>query len=756
MRMHKSNDSRLLFPALFMGLAMGAVAGDDFLFDDDELDEIAEVEQFDSSLEIGIGYLDDGIAHFGRHSGLDRDGFSPLIDFRARGRPDWDGDSAYYWWAEGRRLGWDSRRLAIEAGEQGRQTFSFSWREMPNYQIQDGLTPFRGVGSGFLSLPPGWEATGNNTGGMLALRNDLRLVNLGTDRRRLDLGYWRSLESRWTLSVDVRHETRSGTRAQGGIFGFTGGNPRSSQLPVPVDMTTRIIDVGVEYGADRYLLGMAYHGSFFENNHSSVAWQNPYGQHPQWAPGTGYPDGVGRLSLFPDNRSHQLRTYGAWQYGERTRFNADVAVGRMEQDDRLLPFTVNPFIDVDTPLPRDQFDGDIRTTLINLRATTRPADRVNLTVNYRYDDRDNRSSMDAYQLLGADAEQQKSIENARINLPYSYRKQELKTDANWRFARRNRLVGGLRFMREDRDNFAEVAKLDEWGVSAGLRGSLNPRVTYRVDLEHADRTFDEYEGRAPYVAGHVPGTVGPDSFENHPNLRKYNMADRERNQISTRLDFQPIDVMSLGIGYQYSKDDYDDQRFGLNDARVQSLNADFGFYPNEHVSFSGFFSHDRYEAAQSGRDWPGNQPHLAFEPGRNWFVDHEDKVDTAMLSIELADLGRRFDAISRMGLNRRLDLGSEFLFMRTRGEIDVTTGEMLNAEPLPDTVNRLNAYKVWARYQISTHWHTRLSVEHERFDSSNFALDDVEIDTLANVLLLGRQSPSYNVTWVMMSLGYQF
>jgi MtrB/PioB family decaheme-associated outer membrane protein len=756
MRVHQATGLKAMLPALVIGMATGVSAGDDFFFDYDELDDVVELEYYDSFIEFGLGYLDGGTSHFGRNSGLERDGFSPVVDFRARGRPEWDGESAYYWWAEGRRLGWDSRRLALEAGEQGRQVFSFSWREMPNYQIEDGLTPFRGIGSGFLSLPPGWEVTGNTTSGMTALRDDLRLVGTGTDRRRLDLGYWRSFEDRWTFSVDARHETRQGSRAQGAIFGFTGGNPRGSQLPMPVDTTTRIIDAGLEYGGDSYALGLAYHGSFFENSQPSVAWQNPFGAHPGWAPGAGFPEGVGRISLFPDNQAHQLRTYGAWQVGDTTRLNADLAVGRMEQDDTFLPFTVNPFIDLEAPLPRDHFDGEIRTTLLNLRATTRPADRLNLTFNYRYDDRDNRSPMDAYRLVGADSEQQKSPDNARINLPYSYRKQELKGDANWRFARRNRAVGGLWFTREDRDNYAEAAELDEWGISAGLRGALSPRVNYRVDVEYADRTFDEYDGRAPYVAGRIPGTVGPEAFENHPNLRMYNMADRQRNQLGMRLDFQPIDVASLGFGYQYSKDDYDDSTFGLNDARVQSLSADLGYYPNEHLSITALYTHDRYKASQSGRDWPGNQPQLAFNPGRNWFVDHEDTIDTAMLSLELADLGRRFDAISRMGLNRRLDVGGDILFIRTRGEIDVTTGDLLNAEPLPDTVSRLNGYQVWARYQITPNWHTRLSVEHERFDSRNFALDEVDIDTLANVLLLGRQSPSYNVTWVMMTLGYQF
>ncbi|MFU8830649.1 MAG: MtrB/PioB family decaheme-associated outer membrane protein [Wenzhouxiangella sp.] len=746
-------DPRLLLPVLALGFSAHLLAQDDFFFDDESLDELEEVIEYDNVLEIGAGYLDQGTRHFGRNVGVSDKGFSPLIDFRARGRPAWDGDSTAFWRVEGYRLGLDSRRLEFAAGQQGSQTFGLSWREMPNYQIEGGQTPFVGVGSGFLSLPPGWVAEGDQTSGMLNLRNQLNPVNIGTDRHRLDLSYWRSALDRWTFDVNYRHETKDGSRLAGGIFGFTGGNPRSAHLPVPVNQTTRILDTSIEYGAGRWLLGLAYHGSFFENDQPSISWQNPFGQQPQWQPGTGFPNGVGRLSGAPDNDFHQLRTYGAWHFGARTQFNADFAIGRMEQDDDFLSFTVNPFIQIDEALPASDLDGKIKTTLLNLRLSTQAVDRLNLVFNYRFDDRDNQTPMLAWRIIGADSQAQVSPDNARINLPYSYRKNEIKSDATWRLAGRTRLVGGLKFMREDRDNFAEVAELDEWTIRAGVRGAIGQRTAFNVDYEHADRQYDEYEGRNPFVAGHVPGSVAPDDFENHPNLRKFNMADRERDQLRLRMDFQPLDVFNLGASYQYSVDDYDDDRFGLDEAKVQSWTLDGGYYPNENVSLSWFYTYDRIDTDQSGRDFG---PNNAFDPNRDWFADHSDRVDTLGLTIELPDIARRFNAITRIGLNRRLDLGMDFLFVRTRGEIDVTTGPALNAEPLPDTVNRLNAYKVWARYSITPQWFARLSVEHERFDSQNFALDQVEIDTLANVLLLGQQSPSYNVTWVMVGLGYRF
>lgn len=752
--------NKLLRPAtlaaLFLALPLGLQAQEEFFeFEDEELEE-EPVVVYENFVEIGVGYQDDGTRHFGRDSGLISEGFTPLLDFRLQHRPDWDGGSTDYWRFEGHRIGWDSRRLEIEFGQQGTQSIGLSWREMPRHRVEGALTPFNGVGTSFLGLPPDWEVTGNTTADMPRLADSLQAVNLKTRRQRLDLGYWRSITDRLSFNVDVRRETKEGLSRVGGLFGFTGGNPRTAQLPAPVDYLTEIVDATLEFSGDNYVIGGGYHGSFFENEQNSLTWQNPFGRHPQWVEGTGFPDGIGRLTLPPDNHFHQFRAFGAWTFNPRTRFNADVAVGRMEQDDGLLPFTVNPRIGADVPVPIEDASGRIDTTLLNLRLTTRPVNRMNLAFTYRFDDRDNESDQAAFRLVGGDAEMQKPPENARINLPYSFREQIVKADATWRVARRSNLVGGIQYMVQDREDFSEVADLDEWAAWAGFRTSFRPDLSFHANIRYADREFDEYDSRAPFVASHVPGTLGPDEFENHPNLRKFNMSDRERTQVRGRFDYTPIDVFALGLSASYHKDDFDDERFGLNEATAASWSFDAGYFPVAGVNLTAFYTLDRYTAEQSGRDFRGFAPQEAFDPNRNWFVDHDDDVDTFGASLELSDIARRWNAITATGLNGRLDLGFDVLFMRTRSEIDVTTGPGLSAEPLPDLVNKLNAYKAWARYQFRPDWHIRMGVEHERFSSRDFAFDGVDVDTLANVLLFGQSSPNYDVTWVTLSLGYRF
>ncbi len=713
---------------------------------DGEAEEASDTGNF---VEVGAGYLDTDSNYYGRDSGLTDSGLKPLLDFRIEAFPEWDEDSINYWRLEGRRVAWESRHLELEAGQQSRQRFDFSYRQMPRYGLEGARTPFQGVGSEFLSLPGDWETSGNQTDGMIGLDDNLNVFDFKTTRKRADFGYWRRLAERFEINADYRREEKDGRRVVAGIFGFTGGNPRGALMPAPVDYVTDIIDLSLEFNGNDYMIGVGYHGSFFGNKSPALSWENPFGAHPQWQAGTGFPDGVGMLSLFPDNRFNQSRVYGTWNFSPRIQFSGHLAIGRMEQDEPLLAYTVNPLIDIGTPLPRANAEARIDTTLADLRLNARPTNRLGLVVSYRFNDRDNKTPRSAFQGVGGDSQAQVPAEQARINLPYSYRQQSLKADANWRFARRTRLNFGLGYTENDRDDFAEVSSIDEWVAKLGLRTRAMDNLTFSINYEYADRTTSDYEGRNPYLASHVPGTIGPEDFENHPNLRKYNLAERTRDQVNSRVDFNPLETVNLGASASYSKDDYDDRFFGLTEASVASYTLDAGYVPNEQVSVTGFLTEQRYHAGQSGRDFPPGQ-HM--DPDRDWLVDHDDRVNVIGANLELKDVG----TLINFGLGRRLDFGMDFVFSRSRTEIDVSTGPALSAEPLPDAVSKLSSYGLWLRYHLTRQGSIRASFEHERFSSRNFALDETEVDSLANILLFGSGSPNYTANWFGLSFHQRF
>lgn len=705
-------------------------------------------------IDLGLAWLEDESGLYGRYSGLDEQGFAPLLSFSLQ----YQGERPEDWRLrlDGARLGLDSRRLSVRADRAGRQSVLLSWRELPGWTLSGGRTPFSLDSTGRHVLPGDWQGL-QTTAGISDPAAALNAVEIRSRRQRLDLGFRQRFRDRWRVEVDASEEHRDGNRIIGAIFGYTGGNPRGMLLPAVVDDRTQRIESRLTYSdPGGHQMGLAWSSSFYRNARDSLTFDNPFAAHPQWAPGTGHPDGSGRLADYPDNTAHQLRAFGAWKLGRRARLGADLAFGSMRQNDLLLPYTANPRLAVDEPLPVSRLDAEMRTTLGNVRLVTPWTDRGNLVINYRFDERDNRTPSLAWRIVGADSQDQRAPEETRINLPYSLRRQTLDFDSRWRLAGSQRLVAGLGFKREDRDDFAEVAQFDEWGGELGWRGRLGRAVRLRVDAEHAVRRFDEYRGRAPYRAGRLPGSVEPDDFENHPELRKYNVADRDRSGIRLRMDTQPTQRLSLGLSAGYNRDDYDDSRFGLEGAEARTISADLGWQLADRISLSGLVSSDRYEAEQSGRDWPGFAPQLAFDPTRNWWASHDDRVETASLSLEWREAAPARRALAMFGLDASVDLGADLVHVRARSDIDVRASEGLSVEPLPEVSSRRRAWAAWARVQLPDGWRLQLRVEHERYRARDFAHDEIDIDSVANLLLLGQPAPDYSLTAVLATLRYRF
>jgi MtrB/PioB family decaheme-associated outer membrane protein len=502
-----------LLSAIILGLVsippgLWAQDDEDAAKDDgkDAAREEAPLPPYASEVSLGLYYLGDDAYRYGKYSGLTDKGAEALLDFRLEKRPVWDSGDTVRWRLQGWRLGLDSRRLEFAYNDQGKQKFGFDYREMPNNRFDDGLTPYRAEAPSRWMLAPDWAvAPGtSNTLGFLNLQESLVNLTVDTQRRRMDLSYERKLGASWVLDVDFRHETKEGSRTLGSIFASAASNPRGAILAAPVDWTTDIVEAMFEYNTARIQFGVGAYASFFSNQEDTFTFQNAYGYRTGWAAGVEYPDSYGRFGLEPDNSYMQLKTYGGINLTPGTRLTADLAYGQMEQDDALLPYTVNPDLAVTTPLPVASANAEVDTTLLNLRLTSQLLGRLGLAVNYRYDDRDNKTPQEVFAYISADAQDQRPYANGRINLPYSYTKQRTDATLTWRLGRATRLRAGVEYFDYSRD-YSEVSDSDElaWLAGVTLRGWSYGSLT--LDLRTADRDVDRYVANAPLLATYLPG-----------------------------------------------------------------------------------------------------------------------------------------------------------------------------------------------------------------------------------------------------------
>lgn len=701
----------------------------------------------ESEAELGIYYLDDDAYRFGKYSGLTDDGAYALLDFRWEKRPAWNSGDPIRWRLQGWRLGLDSRRLEFDWSHMGKQRLRFDYRQIPNNGFRDGMTPYQGLGSGVLTLPSNWAiANGsNNTRGFLNLGENLRPFEMRTERKSFTLSYALKVAPNWKMAIDFRHDDKDGKRDAWGVIGHGLTSARSVEIPAPVDWTTDNIELMFHYASGRLRLGGGVYASFFNNGTSSLTWQNAFGKVGNWAPGIAYPDGSGRMALEPDNSYLQFKGYGSLNLGSATRLTGDLAWGRMEQDDAFLPYTVNAALAAPVPLPRENANAQIDVTRLGLRLTSRLARRLSLVANYRYENRDNSTPRLAYDYIGGDSENQKPVLDSRINLPYSYKRQKADLLLNWKAMRGLSLKGGVEWNDHSRD-YTEVEDSDEIAWLAGIRWTSMQTLSARLDYRYSDRNVDEYVHNAPFLDSHLPGAVAPDEWQNHPWQRKYNLTDRTRDELRGRLDWFPVSGISLGLTGSTWEDDYGEGIFGLNRAEATSWSFDAAYNPGSGLVLSGFYTRENWKTRQSNRQIFSFDPQTAWRDSRDWSADSEDTADTFNLHASFEGLGK----------NKALAFGFDYTISNVDSRIEVSGAERIDTLPLPVIRTDWSTVSAYGEYQLNKQSQLRLRAELNKLDASDFALDDVVPDTLANVLTLGQSTQEYDVVLISASWNYRF
>jgi MtrB/PioB family decaheme-associated outer membrane protein len=389
----------------------------------------ALAQEVAGEVEVGIGDNATDSLKFGEYSGLTDPMVFGIGNLFLYGRAPSDSDSSRHWEAVGTDLGLSSRFPHLEYGFQGQVSAYFEYDQIPHNQIEDGVTPYFGVGSNNLVLPPGIRRSAT-TSRTMPLADKLNAVEIETERTGVGGGSKWRLDDNWTLSGDHKHEFKDGTDTIAGVFGYNGGNPGAIILPMPIDFGHDTVEVALEYSGKQLQAQLAYSGSWFTNNDFGFRFDNPYAAQPGGAAWNAVPD-QGQLSLVADNQAHRITLSAGYTIDDTTRLTGVFSYGLMLQDENFLPYTINPGLIVTTPLPRNSLDGRVDNFTVDLSGWTRPTPELELGARFRFDDRDNSTPRDLYLTASADTQNPAGIANdkARINLPYGYTQDLVSLDA---------------------------------------------------------------------------------------------------------------------------------------------------------------------------------------------------------------------------------------------------------------------------------------------------------------------------------------
>ncbi|MBI2350149.1 MAG: MtrB/PioB family outer membrane beta-barrel protein, partial [Deltaproteobacteria bacterium] len=380
----------------------------------------------------------------------------------------------YYLEYDATKVGRDDQNFRLRLGRYGLLDVEFEWDQIPHlFNVDTAATPF-GSHDGTFTLSSRPTATG--AGGTL-LGTDVRdWVNSNSHAVDLNLlhGFARfklryTPTPPWTFSARYSSQNVNGDRAFGTV---TNGFNNITELAEPIDYQIHNIELGGEYAASWWSLGLKYNASLFHNNTSTLVWDNPFNiTSPSCIDTASTPPATGlggtcrsRLDLYPSNQAHNFTLTGTAKLPVKTTFLGTVSYGWRLQDDKFLPFTSNRCFTSDPALvgtvvasrcnvallamprlQRTSLDGDVRPTMVNATLVNRYFDRLDLKAFYRYYDLDNRSKklflQDGYirsdtgAVTVANPTGASAAAEGLKSFPFAYSKQNIGLDAGYNFTR---------------------------------------------------------------------------------------------------------------------------------------------------------------------------------------------------------------------------------------------------------------------------------------------------------------------------------
>lgn len=704
-------------------------------------------------VELGVEYVSQDNFTLGRYNGLYEQGFLPILNADYRDWLPMDGATPLAWNLFLQDVGTEVAEGSFSVSQPGQFRVSVSFDEQLQVSNDTGATPFRG--NSYQQLPGNWVAS-NTTAGMTALDDSLGSFNQKLARDIYSFNYLQAINRQWSVETTLSTEKKQGRQTTGAAFYIDGSDAFAAILSEPINQTTNEFDLSLRYNAAQLHMDLSYRYSSYENNEPGLQWQNPYDAN--FGPDVDYPNGYGQMGVTPDNDLNQLRWIASYQFSPTVHTYADASFARARQDDGYLPYTINPNLVVTVPPPRSSLDGEVDTTVVNTGVILRPLAKLHLELKYHYYDRDNDSPRDGYLYPPGDSFNQPNSEFTIYNSPYDITKNRFEANSSYRLPGQTRLSLDYRYENISRYN-AAVSETDENTLEAGVRFLPMRNSVARFSLAYSDREASTYNWGQSYYSmldtELINLTPDTERYTNHPLLSQYYLASRERWQAKFNLNYLASEQWNHNLDLAWDDQDYDQTDLGLE--REKHANATFSssYMPNDAWSISAYYSFDYYETKQQGRAFRGGAEKNAFaifpplpqasDPLQDWRTDPESLVHAFGLNVS-------WDVRPD-----ELDMVLDYSFVDTTIKQGFQTNGTANGNgsSLPDDSSQLHHLQWDANYYYSKRISLKMSYQYYYFNQDNWAIDNVNPDTMDTVLFTGEQSPDDSISVVGLSVIYQ-
>ena len=262
-----------------------------------------------------------------------------------------------------------------------------------------------------------------------------------------------------------------------------------------------------------------------------------------------------------------------------------------------------------------------------------------------------------------------------------------------------------------------------------------------------------------------------------PGMRRYNMADRNRDKFRSNLNWDATEKISVQAGLDYNKDDYSKSVYGVKSAEGYAFNLEGSFAASDTLSTSLFYTLEDQKSKSAGDAYGANSatanvngftaisPSVCYgtiaarnangkqDPCLNWDTNNRDKVDTLGFSVKQKGLWAG-----------KLDMSGFLTYARAKSDIGVNGGSYANnplavagapagtiaafyipTAPLPTTNTKTLALRISGQYAINKDSGLSVTYMFQRMTSNDYMYTGFQYGTGSNYLPTLEQAPNYTV-----------
>lgn len=700
----------------------------------------------ESSVTAGVGVVSgdrEDRALFGQYNGLRPDRGYGLLDFSYYRRNDTTGTMTTF---RGMNVLGENRELHFLWKRQGNWKFATDYSELvrrePN-TINTGL-----LGAGTATPQVVYLSGGPGTGSDLHLK---------TKRQGLGLAFSKWLSPAVEFQASLKSENKDGSRLFGNGFSCpspvapgcaptTGANPGWAvlMLPQPIDSNHSQLEARISYAGQKLRLSGGYYGSFYNNSVSALvpgvpgSLNNPLGVLQPLNTGL-QPILAQGLVLPPDNQAHHTDVTGVYVFTPTTRATFKLGAARATQDQS---FASSGFAG---PAGVTDLDGRVDTTLAQVGFASRPIPKLSLLADFRRDDRDDRTPLALYNVIGQEGT---STFITYTNRERNYEKTRAKLQASYQFTSEYRGTFGVDYEEIDRGTFTPSSrafgisalrqKTDELGWRAELRRRLTETFSGAISFVTSEREGSGW--LRPVSGGNGVEPFGdPGAAVASTAIFMPTLADRERDKVRLFAVWQPIDAFTLQFSADYGRDRFTSPSAqGLQRTDMRLFSVDGDYILSSRWTLNGYLSR-------------GSQTLDQARPGG--YIMAFDNDNTA---IGVGIVGRPIG---------KLRVGATLSYFNDENDYAQTldpaaspaNAALLQASGgLPDIVFRTTELRLFGQYELTKTSAVRLDLVHHRakFNDWTYGFDGTPFLFSDNTTV--SQLRSQNVTFVGVRYTHRF